>query len=99
MVIFAADRAAPGERVALEQCEVDRAARVVYIRRSFGKGRPKSTKTEASVRALRYKRSISPRATSCPRAAYEATCFAAIRRCPRPLSGLTVQRESVFLFA
>jgi integrase len=53
MVIFAAATGLrPGEWVALEQRDVDRPARVVYVRRSFGKGRLKCTKTETSVRAV-----------------------------------------------
>jgi integrase len=53
MVIFAAATGLrPGEWVALEQRDIDREARVVYVRRSFSKGRLKCTKTEASVRAV-----------------------------------------------
>jgi integrase len=53
MVIFAAATGLrPGEWVALEQRDLDREARVVYVRRSFGKGRVKCTKTETSVRAV-----------------------------------------------
>jgi integrase len=53
MVIFAAATGLrPGEWVALEQRDVDRQERVVYVRRSFGKGRLKCTKTEKSVRAV-----------------------------------------------
>jgi integrase len=53
MVIFAAATGLrPGEWVALEQRDVDREARVVYVRRSFSKGRLKCTKTEARVRAV-----------------------------------------------
>jgi len=53
MVIFAAATGLrPGEWVALEQRDVDREARVVYVLRSFGKGRIKCTKTEASVRGV-----------------------------------------------
>jgi integrase len=53
MVIFAAATGLrPGEWVALEQRDIDRDARVVYVRRSFGRGRLKCPKTEASVRAV-----------------------------------------------
>jgi integrase len=53
MVIFAAATGLrPGEWVALEQRDLDREARVAYVRRSFGKGRLKCTKTETSVRAV-----------------------------------------------
>jgi integrase len=53
MVIFAAATGLrPAEWVALEERDVDRAARVVYVRRSFTKGRLKCTKTEASRRAV-----------------------------------------------
>lgn len=53
MVIFAAATGLrPGEWVALEYRDLDRKAQVVYVRRSFGKGRLKCTKTESSVRAV-----------------------------------------------
>jgi integrase len=53
MVFFAAATGLrPGEWVALEQRDVDREARVVYVRRAFTKGRLKCTKTEASRRAV-----------------------------------------------
>jgi integrase len=53
MVIFAAATGLrPAEWVALEKRDVDREARVVYVRRSFTKGRLKCTKTEASRRAV-----------------------------------------------
>jgi integrase len=42
----------PGEWIALERRDVDRRARVVYVRRAFVAGRLKWTKTEASVRAV-----------------------------------------------
>jgi integrase len=53
MVIFAAATGLrPAEWIALEERDVDRKARVVYVRRSFTKGRLKCTKTEASRRAV-----------------------------------------------
>jgi integrase len=53
MVFFAAATGLrPGEWVALEQRDVDREPRVVYVRRAFTKGRLKCTKTEASRRAV-----------------------------------------------
>lgn len=53
MVIFAAATGLrPGEWIALERRDIDRDARVVYVRRAFTKGRLKCTKTEASVRAV-----------------------------------------------
>jgi integrase len=53
MVIFAAATGLrPAEWVALEQRDVDLRARVVYVRRSFTKGRLKCTKTDASRRAV-----------------------------------------------
>jgi integrase len=53
MVVFAAATGLrSGEWVALEQRDVDREARVVYVRRAFTKGRLKCTKTEASRRAV-----------------------------------------------
>src|SRR5215216_8183638 len=53
LVIFAAATGLrPGEWIALEQRDIDRAARVVYVRRAFRNGRVKCPKTEASVRAV-----------------------------------------------
>lgn len=53
MVIFAAATGLrPGEWIALERRDIDRDARVAYVRRAFTKGRLKCTKTEASVRAV-----------------------------------------------
>lgn len=53
MVIFAAATGLrPAEWLALERRDVDREARVVYVRRSFTKGRLKCTKTEGSRRAV-----------------------------------------------
>jgi integrase len=53
MVIFAAATGLrPAEWLALEKRDIDRQARVVYVRRSFTKGRLKCTKTEASLRAV-----------------------------------------------
>jgi integrase len=53
MVLFvAATGLRPGEWLALERRDVDRDARVVYVRRAFTNGRLKWTKTEASVRAV-----------------------------------------------
>ena len=52
MVMFAAATGLrPGEWIALEQRDIDREARVVYVRRVYRNGRLKCTKTEASVRA------------------------------------------------
>jgi hypothetical protein len=42
----------PGEWIALEQRDIDRAARVVYVWRAFRNGRIKCPKTEARVRAV-----------------------------------------------
>jgi integrase len=53
MVMFAAATGLrPGEWIALEQRDIDRQARVVYVRRAYRNGRLKCTKTEASVRAV-----------------------------------------------
>ena len=53
MVIFAAATGLrPAEWLALHRRDIDREARVVYVRRSFTKGRLKCTKTEASRRAV-----------------------------------------------
>ena len=53
MVLFAgATGLRPGEWIALEQRDIDREGRVVYVRRAFRNGRLKCTKTEASVRAV-----------------------------------------------
>jgi hypothetical protein len=53
LVIFAAATGLrPGEWIALEQRDIDRAARVVYVRRAFPNGRIKCPKTEGSIRAV-----------------------------------------------
>jgi integrase len=53
MVRFAAATGMrPGEWVALEHRDIDRAARVAYVQRSFSKGRLSYPKTEASKRAM-----------------------------------------------
>ena len=53
LVMFAAATGLrPGEWIALEQRDIDREARVVYVRRAFRNGRLKCTKTEGSVRAV-----------------------------------------------
>ena len=67
LVIFAAATGLrPGEWIALEQRDIDRNARVVYVRRAFRNGRIKSPKTEGSVRAvpLPSNRARRTRATS-----------------------------------
>jgi hypothetical protein len=53
MVIFAAATGIrPAEWLALERRDIDREARVAYVRRSCTKGRLKCTKTEASLRPV-----------------------------------------------
>jgi integrase len=53
LVLFAAATGLrPGEWIALERRDIDVEARVVYVRRAFRNGRPKSTKTEGSIRAV-----------------------------------------------
>ena len=53
MVLFAAATGLrPGGWLALEHRDVHRAARVVYVRRTFRNGRIKTPKTKASVRAV-----------------------------------------------
>jgi integrase len=53
MVLFAAATGLrPSEWMALEHRDIDRDARVVYVRRAFRNGRLKCTKTEGSVRAV-----------------------------------------------
>jgi integrase len=42
----------PGEWIALEHRDIDRDARVVYVRRAYRNGRVKVPKTEASIRAV-----------------------------------------------
>ena len=52
-VLFAAATGLrPGEWIALERRDIDREARVVYVRRAYRNGRIKYPKTEASVRAV-----------------------------------------------
>jgi integrase len=53
MVIFAtATGLRPGEWTALETRDIDREARVVYVRRALRNGRIKATKTDGSIRAV-----------------------------------------------
>jgi integrase len=53
LVMFAAATGLrPGEWIALEQRDIDRAARVVYVQRAFRNGRIKCPKTEGSIRAV-----------------------------------------------
>jgi len=53
IVLFAAATGLrPGEWLALEQRDIDRQARVLYVRRAWRNGRLKCPKTEASVRAV-----------------------------------------------
>ena len=98
MVIFAAATGMrPGEWVALEQRDIDRDVRVVYVRRSFSKGGLKVPKTEASMRAVplqaralaaleqlprRGRRSCSSR----PSAAATSTCTTSATATGNPLS-------------
>jgi hypothetical protein len=52
-VLFAAATGLrPGEWMALEQRDIDRRARVAYVRRALRNGRLESTKTEGSIRAV-----------------------------------------------
>ena len=53
MILFAAATGLrPAEWLALEKRDIDRKARVVYVRRSFTRGELKIPKTEASTRAV-----------------------------------------------
>jgi integrase len=53
LVLFAAATGLrPGEWIALERRDIDRDARVVYVRRAYRNGRVKWPKTEASIRAV-----------------------------------------------
>jgi integrase len=53
MIVFAAATGLrPGEWIALEQRDLDRAARVVHVRRALAHGRLKNLKTRRSLRAV-----------------------------------------------
>ena len=53
MIVFAAAAGLrPGEWIALEHRDLDREARVVYVRRAFAHGRLQRTKTRRSTRAV-----------------------------------------------
>jgi len=53
LVLFAAATGLrPGEWMALEQRDIDRGERVVYVRRAWRNGRLKCPKTDASIRAV-----------------------------------------------
>jgi integrase len=75
MVLFAAATGMrPGEWVALEQRDIDRAGPVAYVNRSFSKGRLTHPKTESSIRAVPLQALVrSPRSSSYRRVA-PATC-------------------------
>ena len=85
MVMFAAATGLrPGEWIALEQRDIDREARVVYVRRAYRNGRLKCTKTEASVRAVRYRRSRLRRLNNCPPIQRVRFCF------PQPAAATSI---------
>jgi integrase len=53
LVLFAAATGPrPSERIALEHRDIDRQARIVYVRRAYRNGRLKCPKTDASLRAV-----------------------------------------------
>jgi integrase len=56
----------PGEWIALEQRDLDRDARVVYVHRAFAHGRLKNTKTRRVCEAYRGRRSRSTRSDRLP---------------------------------
>jgi integrase len=68
MILFAAATGLrPAEWVALEKRDIDRAERVVYIRRSFTRGELKLPKTEASQRAVPLQeRALDALGRACP---------------------------------
>src|SRR5918996_2145439 len=75
MVIFAAATGLrPAEWLALEWRDIDLEARVVYVHRSFTKGRLKCPKTEASRRACRCRRLHSKRSSSSERVGRAHSC-------------------------
>jgi integrase len=90
MILFAAATGLrPAEWVALEKRDIDRAERVVYVRRSFTRGELKLPKTEASQRAV----PLQARARSClPERGFRARLSGRAWWLPRraPLSPLSV---------
>jgi integrase len=72
----------PGEWLALERRDVDREARVLYVRRAFTNGRLKHTKTEASVRAVPLQAIALAALEELPRDSQSRLLFPS----PRPLS-------------
>src|SRR6266540_565868 len=52
MIVFAATGLRPGEWIALEQRDLDREARVVYVRRALAHGQLKNLKTRRCLRAV-----------------------------------------------
>jgi integrase len=85
MVIFAAATGLrPAEWLALEWRDIDLEARVVYVHRSFTKGRLKCPKTEASAGRCRCRRSRSRRSNVSRPVGRACLCFRRAGRLPRP---------------
>jgi integrase len=84
VIFFAATGLRPGEWVALEHRDVDRPARVVYVRRSFGKGRLKwQDRNERPRRTAAGDRTRRARPASC-RHVVRSSLPGDQRRLPRP---------------
>jgi integrase len=80
MVLFAAATGLrPGEWIALEQRDIDRQARVVYVRRAYRNGRVKCTKTKASVRAVPLQTSALQALEQLPAGTGSALLFPSLR--------------------
>lgn len=94
MVIFAAATGLrPAEWLPLERRDVDREARVVYVRRSFTKGRLKCTKTEASRRAVPLQAIVLDAIDRQPSSPHSPLLFPGERTCASVGASLTRARR------
>jgi integrase len=76
LVLFAAATGLrPGEWIALEHRDIDRDARVVYVRRAYRNGRVEWPKTEASSRAVPLQTIGSPLSSGCRQTGGRRWCF------------------------
>jgi hypothetical protein len=90
MVLFAAATGLrPGEWIALEWRDLNREARVAYVRRAYRNGRLKCTKTEASVRAVPLQAiALAARSSNSPPTQTARCCF------PPPAAGTSISTTS-----
>jgi integrase len=84
MVLFAAATGLrPSEWIALEHRDIDREARIVYVRRAYRNGRLECPKTDASIRGVPLQ-AIALEALDCLPPSHAARVPGAGRRPPQP---------------